>query len=64
MKKLETIAERQLLIYAKLGLTQIKEDYTKNSKQSRERTRSVLKMYNTQIEELENRLKELNEEEF
>ena len=64
MKKLETIAERQLLIYAKIGLTQIKEEYAKNSKQSKERTQGVLKMYDMQIEELENRLNELNEREF
>ncbi len=64
MKKLETITEQQLLFYAKLGLTQIKEDYTKNSKQSRERTRSVLKMYDEQLEEIRNRLNEINNEEI
>ena len=64
MKKLETITEQQLLLYAKIGLTQIKEDYTKNSKQSRERTRSVLKMYDEQLEEIRNRLNEINNEEI
>lgn len=64
MKKLETITEKQLLIYAKIGLTRIKEEYTKNSKQSKKRTQNVLKMYDRQIEEIENRINELNEEEF
>lgn len=64
MKKLETITEQQLLFYAKLGLTQIKEEYAKNSTQSKERTRSVLKMYDEQIEEIRNRLNEINNEEI
>ncbi len=64
MKKLETITEQQLLFYAKIGLTQIKEEYTKNSKQSKERTQAVLKMYDRQLTEIENRINELNEEEF
>ena len=64
MKKLETITEKQLLIYANLGLTQIKEDYAKNSKQSKERTQNVLKMYDEQLEEIRNRLNEINNEEI
>ena len=64
MRDLQTITEHQLLVYAKRGLTQTKEEYAKNSKQSKERTQGVLKMYDRQIEELENRLNELNEREF
>ena len=64
MKKLETITEKQLLIYASLGLAQIKEDYAKNSKQSRERMQNVLKMYDKQLEEIKNRINEINNEEI
>ncbi len=64
MKKLETITEWQLLVYAKRGLKQTREEYAAQSKQSKERTQAVIQMYDRQLNEIENRLNELNEEEI